>query len=146
IELVARFACADRLHVVDLDGAFGEPRQHGLVADIVRASPLPVEVGGGIRDHATIDAVLAAGAGLVVLGTAAVHNPGLVEDACRTHPGKIVVAVDAMEGIVAVEGWTASGEISALELGRRASTWGAAALLYTDIGRDGVRGGPNIDA
>jgi phosphoribosylformimino-5-aminoimidazole carboxamide ribotide isomerase len=146
VELVAGFQIADRLHVVDLDGAFGDPRQHALIADIVRASAIPVEVGGGIRDRGAIDAVFATGAALVVLGTAAVKSPALVEDACRAYPGRIVVAVDAIDGVVAVDGWTATSSVSAIELGRRAAAWGAASLLYTDIGRDGLRGGPNVDA
>ncbi|MDX2093630.1 MAG: 1-(5-phosphoribosyl)-5-[(5-phosphoribosylamino)methylideneamino]imidazole-4-carboxamide isomerase [Kofleriaceae bacterium] len=147
-ELVAELARggADRLHVVDLDGAFGEPRQADLVRAIVAASPLPVEVGGGVRDRAAFDAVLAMGVSYVVLGTAAVRAPDFVEDVCRAHPGKVVIAVDARDGVVAVDGWTTSGGITAIELGQRASTWGAAALLYTDVARDGLRGGPNIEA
>jgi phosphoribosylformimino-5-aminoimidazole carboxamide ribotide isomerase len=146
-ELVAELARdgADRLHVVDLDGAFGEPPQRDLIRAIVAASPLPVEVGGGIRDRAAIDAVLELGAAYVVLGTAAVRAPALVEDACRAHPGRVIVAVDARDGVVAVDGWTASGGITAIELGRRAAGWGAAALLYTDVARDGLRVGPNVE-
>ena len=148
VELVAELARggADRLHVVDLDGAFGEPRQLALVAAIVGASPIPVEVGGGIRDRAAIDSVLGAGAAFVVLGTAAVRDPKLVEDACRAHAGRVIVAVDARDGVVAVDGWTASGGVTALELGKRAAQWGAAALLYTDVARDGLRGGANVEA
>lgn len=147
-ELVAELARdgADRLHVVDLDGAFGEPRQLALVAAIIAASPIPVEVGGGIRDRAAVDAVLALGAAFVVLGTAAVRSPALVEEVCRAYPGQIVVAVDARDGVVAVDGWTASGGITAIELGQRAAAWGAAALLYTDIARDGLHTGPNVPA
>jgi phosphoribosylformimino-5-aminoimidazole carboxamide ribotide isomerase len=137
---------ADRLHVVDLDGAFaGAPQQHELVKKIVAASPLPVEVGGGIRDRAAIEAVLALGAAYVVLGTAAVRSPALVEETCRAHPGKVIVAVDARDGVVAVDGWTASGGITAIELGSRAASWGAAALLYTDVSRDGLHVGPNVE-
>jgi phosphoribosylformimino-5-aminoimidazole carboxamide ribotide isomerase len=148
VELVAELARdgADRLHVVDLDGAFGESRQLELIARIIAASPLPVEVGGGIRDRAAIDAVLGLGAAFVVLGTAAVRSPELVEQACRAHPGRVIIAVDARDGIVAVDGWTTSGGVSAIELGQRAAAWGAAALLYTDIARDGLRGGPNVEA
>jgi phosphoribosylformimino-5-aminoimidazole carboxamide ribotide isomerase len=136
-----------RLHVVDLDGAFaGEPVQRELLAKIVSASPVPVEVGGGIRDRIAIDAVFALGAQFVVLGTAAVRTPALVEEVCRAYPGKIVIAVDARDGIVAVDGWTSSGNVSAIELGQRASLWGAAALLYTDISRDGTHQGPNVAA
>jgi phosphoribosylformimino-5-aminoimidazole carboxamide ribotide isomerase len=146
-ELVAQLVSggADRLHVVDLDGAFGDPPQRALVREIIGASSIPVEVGGGIRDRAAIDEVLALGAAFVVLGTAAVRSPALVEDACRAHPGRVIVAVDARDGVVAVDGWTASGGITAIELGQRASGWGAAALLYTDVARDGLRVGPNVE-
>lgn len=148
VELVATLAHdgADRLHVVDLDGAFGEPRQLELVRAIVAASPIPVEVGGGIRDRAAVDSVIALGAAFVVLGTAAVRDPALVEEVCRAYPGQIIVAVDAREGIVAVDGWTTSGGVTAIELGQRAAAWGCAALLYTDIARDGLRHGPNVAA
>jgi len=148
IELVISLALdgADRLHVVDLDGAFaGAPAQLALVAQIVERSPIPVEVGGGIRDRAAIDAVIAAGAAYVVLGTAAVRSPTLVEDACRAYPGQIIVAVDARDGVVAIDGWTQASDITAIELGTRAASWGAAALLYTDVARDGLRGGPNVE-
>jgi phosphoribosylformimino-5-aminoimidazole carboxamide ribotide isomerase len=147
-ELVAELARdgADRLHVVDLDGAFGEPRQLALVGAIVQASPIPVEVGGGIRDRAAVEALLELGAAFVVLGTAAVRSPALVEEVCRAHPGRVIVAVDAREGVVAVDGWTQSGGITAIELGQRAAGWGAAALLYTDIARDGLHTGPNVAA
>jgi phosphoribosylformimino-5-aminoimidazole carboxamide ribotide isomerase len=148
VQLVAQLAHdgADRLHVVDLNGAFGEPRQADLVRAIVAASPIPVEVGGGIRDRAAFEEVLAMGAAFVVLGTAAVKSPALVEELCRAYPGTVIVAVDARDGIVAVDGWTASSNISAVDLGLRAASWGAAALLYTDIARDGLRHGPNVAA
>jgi phosphoribosylformimino-5-aminoimidazole carboxamide ribotide isomerase len=148
IELVAELARggADRLHVVDLDGAFGEPRQLTLIAEIVAASPIPVEVGGGIRDRDALERVIALGAAFVVLGTAAVRSPALVEHACRAYPNRVIVAVDARDGIVAVDGWTASGGISAVQLGSLAAGWGAAALLYTDVARDGMGGGANVAA
>jgi phosphoribosylformimino-5-aminoimidazole carboxamide ribotide isomerase len=146
IELVPQLAIADRLHVVDLDGAFGEPRQAALIRSIVTASPVPVEVGGGIRDRATCEEVLALGAAFIVLGTAAVKSPMLVEEVCRAHPGKILVAVDARDGVVSIDGWTRSGDVTAIELSRRAESWGAAGVLYTDIARDGVHTGPNIEA
>ena len=148
-KLVAELARdgADRLHVVDLDGAFaGAPQQVELIRDIIAASPLPVEVGGGIRDRAAIDRVLELGASFVVLGTAAVRSPLLVEEACSAHPGQVIVAVDARDGVVAVDGWTASGNITAIELGKRASGWHAGALLYTDVARDGLHVGPNVEA
>jgi len=137
---------ADRLHVVDLDGAFaGAPQQVELIRAIIAASPLPVEVGGGIRDRAAIDRVIELGAAFVVLGTAAVRSPALVEEACRAYPERIIVAVDARDGVVAVDGWTASGDVTAIELGKRAASWGAAALLYTDVARDGLHVGPNVE-
>jgi phosphoribosylformimino-5-aminoimidazole carboxamide ribotide isomerase len=147
-QLVAELARdgADRLHVVDLDGAFaGAPHQIELVREIVAASPLPVEVGGGIRDRAAIDRVIELGAAFVVLGTAAVRSPALVEEACRAYPGRVIVAVDARDGVVAVDGWNASGDVTAIELGKRAASWGAAALLYTDVSRDGLHVGPNVE-
>ena len=148
VALVAELARggADRLHVVDLDGAFGEPRQHALLAAIIAASPIPVEVGGGVRDRAALAAVLAVGAAHVVLGTAAVRDPAFVEEACRAHPGQIIVAVDARDGVVAVAGWTTASNVTAIELGQQADRWGAAGLLYTDVARDGLRGGPNVEA
>jgi phosphoribosylformimino-5-aminoimidazole carboxamide ribotide isomerase len=148
VELVDEFAYdgIERLHVVDLDGAFGEARQGDLIAQIVKASPLPVQVGGGIRDRAALDIVFGYGASFVVLGTAAIRAPTFVEEACLAYPGKVIVAVDARHGIVAVDGWTADGGITAIELGRRAEGWQAAALLYTDVDRDGMVGGPNVDA
>jgi len=148
IELVAQLAQggADRLHVVDLDGAFGEPRQLTLIAALIAASPIPVEVGGGIRDRDAIERILALGAAFAVLGTAAVRSPALVEAACRAYPGQIIVAVDARDGVVAVDGWTTSGGITALDLTARAAAWGAAAVLYTDVARDGLGGGPNVAA
>ncbi|HET9626423.1 MAG TPA: HisA/HisF-related TIM barrel protein [Kofleriaceae bacterium] len=148
LELIGELARdgADRLHVVDLDGAFGEPRQLDLLAQLVAASPIPVEVGGGIRDRAALDAVLGLGAAFAVLGTAAVRAPDFVEAACRAYPGQIIIAVDARDGIVAVDGWTAASDITALALGQRARGWGAAALLYTDVARDGLGGGANVAA
>jgi phosphoribosylformimino-5-aminoimidazole carboxamide ribotide isomerase len=148
-QLPAMFAAdgAEGLHVVDLDGAFaGAPVQRALVERLVAASPMPVQVGGGIRDRAAVEAVLAAGAQRVVLGTAAVRDPALVEAVCRAHPGRIVIAVDARDGMVAVAGWVEASDVSAIELGQRAAGWGAAALLYTDVSRDGTGAGPNIPA
>jgi len=148
-QLVREFAAAGaaRVHVVDLDGAFaGAPVQHALVSRLVASSPVPVQVGGGIRDRAAVEAVFRDGAAFAVLGTAAVKAPAMVEEVCRAYPGRIVVAVDARDGVVAVEGWVESGGITAVELGRRAAAWGAAALLYTDVSRDGTHAGPNVAA
>jgi phosphoribosylformimino-5-aminoimidazole carboxamide ribotide isomerase len=146
VELLAKSG-ADRLHVVDLDGAFaGAAQQTALIGMIIAASPIPVEVGGGIRHRSGVEALLALGASYVVLGTAAVRSPELVEEICRAYPGNVIVAVDARDGVVAVDGWTTSGGITAIELGKRASAWGAGALLYTDVARDGLHVGPNVEA
>ncbi len=148
-ELATAFAQAGatRVHVVDLDGAFaGSPQQTAMIGQILAASHLPVQVGGGIRDEAAIDAVLAAGARWAVLGTAAVKSPELVQRACEKYPDRVIIAVDARDGRVAVEGWTKASDVDAVELAQRAVGWGAAKILYTDISRDGLRGGPNVAA
>lgn len=138
-------AGASRIHVVDLDGAFSGARAHReVVEEITARSPVPIQVGGGIRDRAALEAVIAAGASFAVLGTAAVRNPEFAARACADFPGKIIIAVDARDGVVAVEGWVASAPIRAEELGLRAALWGAAGLLYTDIARDGTGEGPNV--
>ncbi|HLL25599.1 MAG TPA: 1-(5-phosphoribosyl)-5-[(5-phosphoribosylamino)methylideneamino]imidazole-4-carboxamide isomerase [Kofleriaceae bacterium] len=135
---------ADRLHVVDLDGAFGEPRQLAMLQEIIATSPIPVQVGGGIRDTQAVDQMFALGAAFVILGTAAVKKPVEVEALCRAYPKRIIVAVDARDGVVAVDGWTLPSGISATQLGQMADDWGCAALLYTDVARDGMRTGPNV--
>jgi phosphoribosylformimino-5-aminoimidazole carboxamide ribotide isomerase len=140
-------AGAERIHVVDLDGAFsGARHQHDLVDRLIRASPVPVQVGGGIRTYADVEAVIATGATFVVVGTAAVKHPEMARQMCAAHPGRIVVAVDARDGVVAVEGWQESGGVTAVALARRAEGWGATAVLYTDVSRDGMHTGPAIDA
>lgn len=148
-ELARSFADAgaERIHVVDLDGAFGaSPAQRPIIERILAESQVPVEVGGGIRDMAAVDAAFASGVSFVVLGTAAAKNPAFAEAACRKHPGKIVVAVDARDGLVAVEGWTEVSEIVASDLASQAADWGAGAVLYTDISRDGMKTGANVEA
>ncbi len=135
------------LHVVDLDGAFaGQPANAEAVARILAASSLPVQLGGGIRNMATVEAWLAAGVTRVILGSAAVKNPGFVREACRTHPGRIVVGIDARGGMVATEGWAETSSLPALELARRFEDAGVAAIIYTDIDRDGMLGGVNVEA
>jgi phosphoribosylformimino-5-aminoimidazole carboxamide ribotide isomerase len=138
---------AERLHVVDLDGAFaGAPRQTALVAKIVAAmAPVPVEVGGGLRDLRAVEAVLDAGAHWAVVGTRAALDRRFLRDVCRTFPGKIIVAVDARGTRVAVKGWTEVIDDTVTEVGQRAHDAGAVALLYTDVGRDGTEQGPNVD-
>jgi phosphoribosylformimino-5-aminoimidazole carboxamide ribotide isomerase len=149
VELVDDFvaAGADRIHVVDLDGAFaGAPVQTALIGELCRASRVPVQVGGGLRDLTALEAVFAAGARLAVLGTAAIRSPAFVEAACRAHPGRVIVAVDAKDGMVAVDGWIEVSDVPATVLAERAARWGAAGVLYTDIARDGTRVGPNVEA
>ncbi len=137
---------ADGLHLVDLDGAFGEQRQLMLLQQIIKSSPIPVQVGGGIRDTQAVDEMFKLGATYVILGTAAVKKPAEVEQLCRYWPKRIIVAVDGRDGIVTVDGWTLPSGMSAIELGQMADDWGCHALLYTDVLRDGMRTGPNIKA
>ena len=135
------------LHVVDLDGAFaGKPVNAAAVAAILRAATVPVQLGGGIRDMGGIAGWLEAGVSRVILGSAAVKNPDLVRDACRAFPGRIAVGIDARNGIVATEGWAESAGITALDLAHRFEDSGVAAIIYTDIARDGMLGGVNIEA
>ena len=138
---------ATRLHVVDLDGAFaGEPRQTALVAKIVAAvAPTPVEMGGGLRDLAAVEAALDTGVRWAVVGTRAALDGRFLGDVGRRHPGRIIVAVDARGPRVAVKGWTEVSEQTITDVGRRAREAGAAALLYTDISRDGMEQGPNVE-
>lgn len=147
--LVREFAAggAERVHVVDLDGAFeGAPQNRDAIEKIVEAATIPVQLGGGLRSLEAIEAALEAGVSFAVVGTAAVRDPAMVERACGAHPGRLIIAVDARDGKVAVEGWTETSEITALELSLRAESWGAAAILYTDIARDGASTGPNVQA
>jgi len=137
---------ARRLHVVDLDGAFaGAPRQTPLIAAIARAvAPVPLEAGGGLRDLAAVEAALAAGAAWAVVGTRAALDPVFLKDVCRQFPGQIIVAVDGRGPRVAVKGWTEVVSETVGELAARARDGGAAALLYTDVSRDGTGLGPNL--
>lgn len=147
---VARFffrAGAPRLHVVDLDGAFeGRPRNEAAVAAILDAVSIPAEVGGGVRDLATVERILLLGARWVILGTAAVREPALVADACRRFPGRIAAGVDARGGRVAVSGWKETSGEDAVEVGLRLAQSGVSHIVYTDIDRDGMLGGPNLGA
>ncbi|MCX7323612.1 MAG: 1-(5-phosphoribosyl)-5-[(5-phosphoribosylamino)methylideneamino]imidazole-4-carboxamide isomerase [Hyphomicrobiales bacterium] len=132
------------LHVVDLDGAFaGKPMNGPAVDAILSRVRFPVQLGGGIRDLATVDGWLAKGVARVIIGTAAVRDPAFVRAAARAHPGRIVVGIDARDGMVAVEGWAETSSLSAIELGRRFEDAGVAAIVYTDIARDGMLGGIN---
>ena len=135
------------IHVVDLNGAFaGRPVNGDAVDAIISAVTIPLQLGGGIRDMATIDYWLARGVARVILGTIAVRNPDLVRTACRTHPGRIAVGIDARNGRVAVEGWAATSETKAPDLAQSFEDAGVAAIIYTDIGRDGAMQGPNVVA
>jgi phosphoribosylformimino-5-aminoimidazole carboxamide ribotide isomerase len=137
-----------RLHVVDLDGArAGEPRNRDAIAGVVAvARELPVQVGGGLRSLASIEETLELGVDRVVLGTAALRDPALVREAAGRFPGRIAVGLDTSEGRVAVEGWFETSEASALEVARRFEDAGVAALIHTDIARDGTLEGPNLEA
>lgn len=135
------------LHLVDLNGAFaGHPVNRVAVEAILAAIDVPAQLGGGIRNRETIEDWLAAGVSRVILGTAAVKNPDLVREACRAYPGQIAVGIDARDGRVAVEGWAEEGDMTAADLAKRFADAGAAAIIYTDIGRDGALAGVNVDA
>jgi phosphoribosylformimino-5-aminoimidazole carboxamide ribotide isomerase len=134
------------LHVVDLNGAFaGRPVNAEAVVAILAAIDLPVQLGGGIRDMAGIEAWLTAGVRRVILGSAAAKNPPLVLRACKTFPGRIVVGIDARDGFVATEGWAETSAMPAAELGLRFEDAGVTAIIYTDIGRDGMLTGLNLE-
>jgi len=135
------------LHLVDLDGAFaGRPMNAAAVERILAAVQIPVQLGGGIRDRATIEVWLGKGVTRVIIGTAAVRDPALVKAAAGAFPGRIVVGLDARDGKVAVDGWAATSELSAFELARRFEDAGVAAIVYTDVARDGMLKGLNLDA
>ncbi len=135
------------LHLVDLDGAFaGKPVNAAAVKAVLAAVKMPVQLGGGIRDLRTIEAWLECGITRVIIGTAAVRNPELVREAAKKYPGRVVVGIDARDGFAAVEGWAETSAISALELGRRFEDAGVAAVIYTDISRDGALKGVNAEA
>jgi phosphoribosylformimino-5-aminoimidazole carboxamide ribotide isomerase len=135
------------LHIVDLDGAFaGRPMNAAAVERILAAVKIPIQLGGGIRDEATVEAWLGRGVARVIIGTAAVRDPGLVKAAAGKFPGRIAVGLDARDGIVAVEGWAKTSELSALDIARRFADAGVAAVIYTDVARDGMLAGLNLTA
>ena len=140
-------AGAELLHLVDLDGAFaGIPKNKAAIEAIIKAIRIPAQLGGGIRDIATIEAYLSLGLSRVIIGTAAQRNQELVIEACQKFPGRIVVGIDAKNGMVAVQGWAELTDISAVDLARKFEDCGVAAIIYTDISRDGMMGGPNLEA
>jgi len=135
------------LHIVDLNGAFaGKPVNGAAVDAILKTISIPAQLGGGIRDLGTIEAWLAKGIRRVILGTIAVRDPGLVKDAAKRFPGRIAVGIDAKGGKVAVEGWAETSELTAVDLAKRFEDAGVAAIIYTDIERDGVLKGLNLPA
>jgi len=142
-------AGAGCIHVVDLDGAFeGRPSQRDVIVSICEVAAqhgVRVQTGGGIRSAQTVDELIAAGVDRVVLGTLAIKEPQTVEALCKKHPDRIVVAADARGGMVAISGWTEASKVSTLELAQSAAEWGAAAVLYTDVSRDGMQGGPAVE-
>jgi len=143
------FAAAgfSHLHVVDLDGAFAGRSVNGAAIEtILEAVPLPVQLGGGVRDLAAVESWFGKGVARVVLGTAAAREPAFVKDACRRFPGRIAIGIDARDGRVAVEGWAETSELEAIELAKRYEDAGAAAVVFTDIARDGVLAGVNVGA
>jgi phosphoribosylformimino-5-aminoimidazole carboxamide ribotide isomerase len=138
---------AELLHIVDLDGAFaGEPKNRSAIEAIVNSITIPSQLGGGIRDIATIEAYLSLGLSRVIIGTAAQRNPELVREACEKFPGKIIVGIDAKNGMVAVQGWAEVTDITAVDLAKKFEGFGVSAIIYTDISRDGMLQGPNLEA
>ncbi|AKH21494.1 1-(5-phosphoribosyl)-5-[(5-phosphoribosylamino)methylideneamino]imidazole-4-carboxamide isomerase [Sedimenticola thiotaurini] len=150
VEVAGRWveAGARRLHLVDLNGAFaGEPVNGEVIRAIARAYPdLPIQVGGGIRDEQTIQAYLDAGVSFVIIGTQAVKEPAFVGRACSAFPGHVIVGLDAKDGMVAIDGWATVTDQEVTELSRRFEQDGVSAIVYTDIGRDGMLTGPNVTA
>jgi phosphoribosylformimino-5-aminoimidazole carboxamide ribotide isomerase len=135
------------LHVVDLDGAFaGKPVNAEAVERMLQAVTMPVQLGGGIRDLKTIEAWLGKGIARVIIGTAAVRDPVLVKQAAKSFPGRVAVGLDARDGKVAVEGWAETSEVTALDIAQRFEDAGIAAIIFTDIARDGLLKGLNLDA
>jgi phosphoribosylformimino-5-aminoimidazole carboxamide ribotide isomerase len=150
VEMASRWveAGARRLHLVDLNGAFaGEPVNSEVIRAIAARYPeLPIQVGGGIRDERTVAAYLEAGVDYAIIGTQAVREPKFVARACRTFPGHIIVGLDAKDGMVAVDGWATVTEHRVTDLAQRFEQDGVEAIVYTDIGRDGMLTGPNVEA
>jgi phosphoribosylformimino-5-aminoimidazole carboxamide ribotide isomerase len=148
-EQARKFVAAgfEYLHIVDLDGAFaGKPMNAAAVERILATVQAPVQLGGGIRDRATIEGWLGKGVARVIIGTAAVRDPALVKAAARAHPGRVAVGLDARDGRVAVEGWGETSELSVRDIAKRFEDAGVAAIVYTDIARDGMLRGLNLEA
>lgn len=139
-------AGAELLHIVDLDAAvLGEPKHQACIGRIAAAVDIPVQVGGGIRTHRSVEAYLKSGTQRVIIGTAAIQDPNFVREACRFHPGRIAVAIDARNGLVSTHGWTHTTDIQAADLAPRLEDVGVSAIIFTDIHRDGMQTGPNVE-
>jgi len=140
-------AGAEWLHIVDLNGAFaGAPVNGDAVAQILQGLTIPLQLGGGIRDTATVEMWLTKGVRRVILGTAAVNDPQFVKEAARNFPGQVALGIDARDGLVATEGWATKTDVTATDLAKRYEDEGVAAIVYTDINRDGAMKGPNVEA
>ncbi|MEO5365168.1 MAG: 1-(5-phosphoribosyl)-5-[(5-phosphoribosylamino)methylideneamino]imidazole-4-carboxamide isomerase [Magnetococcus sp. WYHC-3] len=140
-------AGAKRLHIVDLNGAFaGRPENAAAIEAILHAVTIPVQLGGGIRDMATLESCFTLGVSIAILGTAACRDPDLVREACHAFPGRVSVGIDARDGFVAVQGWAEVTDMEATELASRFEDAGVAEIIFTDISRDGALSGPNIPA
>lgn len=138
---------AERIHLVDLDGAVnGKPVNRDVIKKIVNSVPVPIQLGGGIRDMATIESYLELGVSQVILGTIAYKDPDLVTKACEQFPGRIILGIDASKGHVAIEGWVEKTGMTPLEMAQKFESTGISAIIYTDIQRDGMNSGPNIEA
>jgi phosphoribosylformimino-5-aminoimidazole carboxamide ribotide isomerase len=138
---------AERLHIIDLDGAFEKgPRNSGIIKEIVKAIPVPVQLGGGIRDLKTVESYLSLGLAQVILGTVALKDPPLVQEACRLFPKQIMVSLDARDNRLALEGWTELSETDPIDLVKSYEAWGVKAVIFTDISRDGTQQGPSVSS
>jgi phosphoribosylformimino-5-aminoimidazole carboxamide ribotide isomerase len=137
---------ARRIHVIDLDGAFEKkPKNLAVIERMIQEIDVPIQVGGGIRERKDVDRYIQVGADKVIIGTEAIRNPDLVAECCKDYPNRVVVAIDARGGLVAIEGWVETTRTPAVELARRFEATGIAAINFTDIHRDGMQTGPNIE-
>lgn len=148
VKMAQRWEAEDAalIHIVDLDGAFAKKVKNlETIQDILAGINVPIQVGGGIRDLDTIEMYVEAGVSKVIIGSEALYNPSFVKQACKKFPGKIVVGIDARNGMVAVEGWSKTSKTSAIDLAKEFESCGVAAINFTDIHRDGMQTGPNIE-
>jgi len=138
---------AERLHIIDLDGAFEKgPRNSSIIKEIVKTIPTPIQLGGGIRDLQTVEQYLSLGLAQVIIGTAALKDPSMVQEACQLFPDQIMVSLDARDNRIAVEGWTELSKIDPIDLVKTYEDWGVKAIIFTDISRDGTQQGPSISS